>query len=815
LVSLRARASQLIPKTHTMGCNGSKSKQVETIAVSTAANGGLDKEKRMARKENADFSNAVAFLAKVPLFKLLPKDEHPLLAGAVTQIEFKKGQKVIKQGEAGEDFYVIRQGAASVCVSEGGGAPRVVAKLKIGDYFGENALLRDEPRSATITADTNLVTFQITRFKFQGLRLHEKLQFANRKAVAGGGAQNIQTKPPSPKTEEERALMKKAILGNAKLKAVVSLDDSSIEAMIDIAWKEEVSSGTELITEGDLGADFFYIVQEGSFRISVSEAHEEKSAEVAVANDEVKVVSTVAKGDSFGELALLYLNPRGATVTAAEKSVVWVMDRQNFKQLLMKVSQKTMAEYVTYLSRVSLLNNLLSAEVTALAKALVEMHFKEGEAVLTQGEPGNTFYILYDGAVSVVKDGKEISKLTASIKDRTAQFFGEQALLGGEFRAASVLVTSEAAKVLALSRSDFEALLGPLKELMQMTETDDRRGSMLKRQGAVKVTQTTQRILRSDLDRIGLLGCGGFGVVELYEHKITGKSYAMKGLSKGYVVKAGMQESIMNEKTILLMTGSPFIIKLYATYNGAQSLYFLLEPALGGELYATYNRKGFHGSDKHAKFYVAGVIFAFEHLHERRIIYRDLKPENVLLNEKGQTKLADMGLAKFVIGKTFTTCGTPDYFAPELIASAGHTNAVDWWTLGVLIFELMSGRPPFESSSPMQIYSKVMKGISKVPFPPKCQGRVADLIRCLLEREPSQRLPVRPGGSENIKKHSWYTGFDWVAAKNQTMEVPFQPIVRSPKDIANFSARKEDMPRMIEYVPEEGSNWDKDFATDD
>merc|ERR1719378_1604181 len=102
-------------------------------------------------------------------------------------------------------------------------------------------------------------------------------------------------------------------------------------------------------------------------------------------------------------------------------------------------------------------------------------------------------------------------------------------------------------------------------------------------------------------------------------------------------------ESVLNEKNILLMTNSNFIIKLYETYNGTQSLYFLMEPALGGELYATYNRKGFHGSEKHAKFYIAGVVNGFEHLHERRIIYRDLKPENLLLTDTGALKLADMG----------------------------------------------------------------------------------------------------------------------------------------------------------------------------
>merc|ERR1712032_1034996 len=227
-----------------------------------------------------------------------------------------------------------------------------------------------------------------------------------------------------------------------------------------------------------------------------------------------------------------------------------------------------------------------------------------------------------------------------------------------------------------------------------------------------------------------------------------------------------------------------------------------MEPALGGELYAIYNRKGLHGSEKHARYYIAGVVLAFEHLHERHVIYRDLKPENLLLTENGHLKVTDMGLAKFVVGKTYTTCGTPDYFAPEVISSTGHSNAVDWWTLGILTFELMGGHSPFESAYPMQIYSKVMKGISKVPFPPKCQGPVGDLIKVLLKKEPSERLPMRPGGVSNLREHKWYTGFDWKGFQELTSEPPYKPVVKNKKDIANFSARKEDMPRQIEYKDE-------------
>jgi|Transcript_2938 cGMP-dependent protein kinase len=805
-----------------MGCGSSKTAKVENKSEGNSSGDGStnrDKDKKDAKQENKDFSQTMTFLKMVPLFKRLPKDQHPLLAAACAATTFKQGATIIKQGDTGNEFFVIRSGEAEVIVND-----NRVATLKSGDYFGENALLRDEPRTATIKASSEIEAFRITREKFQELGLNDKLQFANRKAVGGGGgARQLQTKPPSPKTDEERTLMESALKNNDNLQTMVSLDEARIKTMIDVAWKEDVEKGKEIISEGDLNADYFYIVQEGTFEIFISQQEQgeegEKavtSAEKAVTRGESKFVTTVTKGGSFGELALLYLVPRAATVQCKEAGTVWVIDRQNFKNILMKVSDEKIAEYVKYLDRVQLLDPLLGEEKKALAQALVEMHFTKGEVILQEGEAGNTFYIMYDGEVAILKNRVEVNKLNASPARQTAQFFGEQALLNNAPRDATVTVASSTAKALALDRDSFNMLLGPLEEIIKRAGNEKTtRPSMVKKDGGLTNPNDTvgkDKILRKDLSKVGLLGCGGFGAVELFEHKKTGETYAMKGLSKGYIVKTGMQDSVMNEKNILMMTNSHFIIKLYECYNGSQTLYFLMEPALGGELYATYNRKGFHGSEKHAKFYCAGVVFAFEHMHERRIIYRDLKPENLLLNEIGKIKLTDMGLAKFVIGKTYTTCGTPDYFAPELIASTGHTNAVDWWTLGILTFELMSGHPPFESAYPMQIYSKVMKGISKVPFPPKCQGAVGELIKALLKKEPSERLPMQPKGQTKLRESKWYAGFDWKAMQDLSMEVPYKPVVKSKKDIANFSARKEDMPRQIEYK-DDGSGWDKDFAT--
>jgi len=796
-----------------MGCGGGKGAKPKDGNASGASSGSKGDDKQASKQENKSFGLNLTFLTKVALFKQLPKDEHPILASACVDKEFKEGETIIKQGENGDSFFVIKDGTAAVMID---GAK--VAELKSGDYFGENALLRDEPRTATIVvASGTLNALQITRAKFASLGLNDKLCFANRKAVGAGGATTtLQTKPPSPKTDEEKDLIATSLRKNENLNTMVTLDDARVQSMIDICWKEDVPAGKEIITEGDLSADYFYVVQSGTFEILVAENVEPDnttSAEKAVTKGESKIVSSVSPGGSFGELALLYLVPRAATVKANTDSVVWVFDRINFKKILMQASEKKLLDYAKYLDQVEGLACLFADEKKELAKAMVEMHFAKDEVILTQGEAGATFYVIYDGDVDIIKDGEKQTTLSASIARKEAKFFGEKALLNNDTRAATVKVKSETAKALALDRDSFNMLLGPLEDIIKRGQQgESKAGGGAKAKSGNPNDGKREKVLRKDLQKIGLLGCGGFGAVELWEHKKTGDTYAMKGLSKGYIVKTGMQDSVMNEKNILMMTNSEFIIRLYETYNGSQTLYFLMEAALGGELYATYNRKGFHGSEKHAKFYCAGTVLAFNHMHERRIIYRDLKPENLLMNDNGHLKVTDMGLAKFVIGKTYTTCGTPDYFAPELIASTGHTTAVDWWTLGILVFELMSGHPPFESAYPMQIYSKVMKGISKVPFPPKCQGPVGDLIKALLKKEPSERLPMRPGGISNLKQHKWYVGFDWNEFEQMGMSAPYKPVVKSKKDIANFSARKEDMPRQIEYH-DDGSGWDKEFAS--
>jgi protein kinase A len=205
-----------------------------------------------------------------------------------------------------------------------------------------------------------------------------------------------------------------------------------------------------------------------------------------------------------------------------------------------------------------------------------------------------------------------------------------------------------------------------------------------------------------DFERIQTLGTGSFGRVILVKHKTTKQYHAMKVLDRQKVVKLKQVEHTLNEKLILQAITLPFIVHLDYSFKDNSNLYMVLEFVNGGEMFSHLRNVGKY-SEEDTMFYASQIVLAFEYLHSLDIIYRDLKPENILIDQTGYLKVTDFGFAKRVKGRTWTLCGTPEYLAPEIILSKGYNKAVDWWSFGVLVYEMAAGFPPFLADQPIQI----------------------------------------------------------------------------------------------------------------
>lgn len=296
----------------------------------------------------------------------------------------------------------------------------------------------------------------------------------------------------------------------------------------------------------------------------------------------------------------------------------------------------------------------------------------------------------------------------------------------------------------------------------------------------------------SDFDVGVTLGTGSFGRVRFVTHKATDSIWAIKMLKKAEVIRLQQVEHMISEKNILSQLNHPFIVRLAGTFQDVKYLYMVLEYIVGGEFFTHLRKSGRFDNDA-AKFYVSQIILAFECMHNDDFIYRDLKPENLLLDKLGYLKITDFGFAKKVSFKTYTLCGTPEYIAPEVLLNKGHGKGVDWWTLGVLLFEMLSGSPPFVDDDPMGIYQKILAG--KVSFPRFFDKQARKLIKNLLVADLTKRYGCLKGQADDIKKTKWFsaTNFDWEAIISKEYPAPIVPAVANEKDTSNFDPYPESL----------------------
>ncbi|CAO3564965.1 unnamed protein product [Mortierella alpina] len=286
------------------------------------------------------------------------------------------------------------------------------------------------------------------------------------------------------------------------------------------------------------------------------------------------------------------------------------------------------------------------------------------------------------------------------------------------------------------------------------------------------------------------LGTGSFGRVHLVQSRFNSRFYAMKVLKKTEVVRLKQVEHTNNEKMILERVEHPFLINLWGTFQDVRNLYMVMDYVVGGELFSVL-RKSQRFPEHVARFYTCEVLLALEYLHSHAVIYRDLKPENLLLDSMGHIKITDFGFAKHVPqNMTWTLCGTPDYLAPEIIQSKGYGKAVDWWSMGVLMFEMCAGFPPFFDEDHIKLYGKIMAG--KVKYPSHFQPALKDLLKRLLTADLTKRYGNLRGGATDIKNHPWFEGVNWDLVYSRQIEAPYRPTILGEGDASNFDDYPED-----------------------
>merc|ERR1712000_791176 len=307
--------------------------------------------------------------------------------------------------------------------------------------------------------------------------------------------------------------------------------------------------------------------------------------------------------------------------------------------------------------------------------------------------------------------------------------------------------------------------------------------------GATRPTKGKYTLTDFDIKRT--LGTGSFGRVHLVQSKHNQRFYAIKVLKKAQVVKMKQVEHTNDERRMLSDVKHPFLVTLWGTFTDVKNLYMVMDFVEGGELFSLLRKSG-RFPNPVAKFYAAEVTLALEYLHSKNVIYRDLKPENLLLDRHGHLKITDFGFAKKVPDITWTLCGTPDYLAPEVVSSKGYNKSVDWWSLGILIYEMLCGYTPFwDSGSPMKIYENILKG--KVKYPAYVNADAQNLLERLITADLTKRLGNLYGGPADVKNHPWFAEVTWDRLARKDIDAPYTPPVKAGAgDASQFDRYPED-----------------------
>ncbi|KAL7999733.1 putative PPM-type phosphatase domain, cGMP-dependent kinase, protein kinase-like domain superfamily [Plasmopara halstedii] len=613
------------------------------------------------------------------------------------------------------------------------------------------------------------------------------------------------------KSEEEKEWIKKAVQGNFLFN---HLSDQKICEVMHVLKKLEYNEGDIVMRQGVPG-DTFYLVESGEFEArhvygKPSAPEIDASTLLSESKTNYGEVVQVYKGTNdshptFGELALIYPKPRLNTIVSKESGTLWALDRIAFRSILMR--GRPLRDVVRRLRQISLLRPLTVAQTNLMAEEMRTIVFEPNQVVFHEGmtEPG--FFLIISGRIESTSKMDSVAPLIL----KTFDYFGEIALVRRRSISQRSVRAIERTECLFIKKDVLELAVGKLSSILEKDKLRRARKTRIleSQKEATKNTfvqfdnESKSEMPKSinDLEIVGSVLSDLTNTIRLVE--IKGSSppvyFTLRSVNKQSIVDAGMQKHVSGERDIYisLYEKNALVPQLLGMNVTDSDIHMLYETQIVGTL-ETFLDGGPHG-ESFVRYYAAQVVMALEFMHLEGILSRMLDPTNLLVDRSGNLRIINLRLSKYVgRGRTYTVCGTPEYLAPEQITGEGHNIAADYWALGVLMYEMLTGATPFtrENENDLEILNDIASfHPDQLSWPPHASAELKDIVGNLMNPDPAGRLGYSDGRAsacEPIKNHAFFAGTSWEATKMGSFSAPLELDAASEfKQIASSGSHED------------------------
>ena len=655
------------------------------------------------------------FLNNIALFESLDKISKYNVAQKLTKKEFRINSKIISKGERGDKLYIIKEGIVSCKIGL-----QEIRKLSNNEYFGQNAILIDVKRGADIIALQKTVCYILSKED-----LKEALTEDYQEIILNCFFKNAIDKNINLKNIFIDSLL------NEIFKCFSIQQYSKHEKIYDPKSKIPLKSNNKkliLVLEGSLFKDETLIADKG------------KILGEELLND---LNQTIPEN--------IFANPDAITFEANILDVAKILkiDLNTDKD---KEKPLNILRAINKLKKIYLFKNLSDKTLESIAAGMKKQKFKPNDFIIEENTVGDQFFLIIKGRVRITVKGEFIRDLDSG------DCLGENALLTDNVYRTASAVALEKVLCYVLSKSEFQVILN-----------DDNTKDYLLRKLALQDTE----ISLSSLHYIKFLGKGKFGTVSLVHNKKN--IYAIKAISRKSVEREKiLAKYFVNERKIMLSLDHPFIVKMVKSMKNKHFCFLLIEFINGTNLDEYLSNRGTKQNVYETQFYIGSMLLMLDYLQKKFIAHRDIKPSNIMIDTNGYLKMIDFGTAKVLTDYTSTIIGTPHYIAPEILQGKGYSLSVDFWSLGICMYEIFYGKYPFGNyaNEVIEIYKDVLRNDFTFPTEHSRVANVNSFIKCLLNKKVNERVC----NASKLKKKPFFEGFEFDKLNDFKLKAPHKPI---------------------------------------